>query len=96
MIKTKTIERTTKKIVPLVFKKKTIPITLMIKQQRKLNLWTMVKPKTEKNENIELWSEEMYKTMLQEREAEIHEKWDFIQCRKMVREDKVFRSQLST
>ena len=55
----------------------------------------MVKPKTEKNENIELWSEEMYKSMLQENEAEIHEKWDFIQCRKMVREDKVFRSQLS-
>lgn len=63
MTKTKTIERTTrttKKIVPLVFKKKTIPITLMIKHKRRLILWTMIEPKTEKNENIELWSEEMY------------------------------------
>ena len=98
MTQTKTIERTTRtinKIVPLVFKKKTIPITLMIKHKRRLILWTMVKPKTEKNGNIELWSEEMYKAMLQDREAAIHEKWDFIQCRKMVKEEKVFKSQLS-
>ena len=63
-----------KKIIPMIHKKKTIPVTLIKKQTRNTNLWTTVKKNIMKNGEISLWSEEMYKAMIQARDTEIQEK----------------------